>query len=263
MPLVIQRDLYVPRPPLHLFTYKADQLFDAFYAPHSNNHFLPIYHQTYLCSIPSINNPTTRHRTTHSIETPLIHSPPNTVISIAQPITPIPSILYSSVFHKARELTSPDFTMAPLPLDAPNDLSPEQTTLITSNNPPNNDISVISRPAIEIPSLVWQEALGQELRQFWTAQIVLHITRTVQDNFQNTRQQLTEMQRQVIQVQQSLSEDSIQQHPRISYPDLVSIPQPPLPTIQHAPPTRFRNAKTNSSNTPMRIDFDIIENKQQ
>ena len=63
-----------------------------------------------------------------------------------------------------------------------------------------------------------REALGQELRQFWIAQIAPHITRTVQDNFQNTRQQLTEMQRQVTQVRQSLSEDSIWQHPRISYP---------------------------------------------
>ena len=166
LPLVIQRDLYVPRPPSHLFTYKANQLFDAFYAPHHNNHFLPIYHQTYLCSIPSVNNPITRHRTTYSIETSLIHSPPNTVINIAQPITPIPSILYSSVFHEARELASPDFTMAPLPLDAPNDPSPEWTTPITSNNPPDDDISVISRPAMEIPSPVWREALGQELRQF-------------------------------------------------------------------------------------------------
>ena len=152
LPPVIQRDLYVPRPPSHLFTYEADQLFDAFYAPHRNNHFLPIYHQSYLCSIPSVNNSTTRHRTTHSIETPLIHSPSNTVISIAQPITPILSILYSSVFHEARELASPDFTMAPLLLDAPNDPSPERTTPITSNNPPDDDISVILRPAMEILS---------------------------------------------------------------------------------------------------------------
>ena len=139
LPLVIQRDLYVPRPPSHLFTYEADQLFDAFYAPHCNNHFLPIYYQTYLCSIPSVNNPTTRHRATYSIETPLIHSPPNTVISIAQPITPIPSTPHSSVFHEARELASPDFTMAPLPLDTPNDPSPERTTPITSNNPPDDE----------------------------------------------------------------------------------------------------------------------------
>ena len=69
----------------------AQQLFDTFYAPHRNSHFLPIYHQTYLYSIPSVNHPTTRHRITPSIETPLIQSPPNTVISIAQPITPIPS----------------------------------------------------------------------------------------------------------------------------------------------------------------------------
>ena len=144
---VIQRDLYVPKPPSHLFTYEADQLFDAFYALHRNNHFLAIYHQTYLCSIPSVNNPTTRHRATPSIETPLIQSPPNTVISIAQPITPIPSTPHSSVFHEARELASPDFTMAPLPLDTPNDPSPERTTPITSSNPPDDDISVISRPA--------------------------------------------------------------------------------------------------------------------
>ena len=104
LPPVIQRDLYVPRPPSHLFTYKAHQLFDTFYAPYYNNYFLLIYHQTYLYSIPSVNNPTTRHRATHSIETPLIHSPPNTIISIAQPITPIPSTPYSSVFHEARKL---------------------------------------------------------------------------------------------------------------------------------------------------------------
>ena len=76
LPLVIQRDLYVPKPPSYLFTYEADQLFDAFYAPHQNGHFLPIYHQTYLCSIPSVNHPTTRHRMTPSIETPLVQSPP-------------------------------------------------------------------------------------------------------------------------------------------------------------------------------------------
>ena len=153
--------------------------------------------------------------------------------------------------------------MAPLPLDAPNDPSLERTTLITNNNPPDDDISVISRPAIDIPSPAWREALRQELRQFWTAQIALHITRTVQDNFQNIRQQLTEMQRQVTQVRQSLSEDSTRQHPKISYPDLASILQPPLPTIRHAPLTRFRNAETNSSNTPTRIDFDIMEYEQQ
>ena len=152
LPLVIQRDLYVPKPPSHLFTYEADQLFDTFYASHYNNYFLPIYHQTYLCSIPSVNNPTTRHRATPSIETPLIQSPPNTVISIAQPITPIPSILHLSVFHEARELASPDFTMVPLPLDVPNDPSPERITPTISNNPPDDDVSVISRPAIEIPS---------------------------------------------------------------------------------------------------------------
>ena len=179
LPPVIQRDLYAPKPPSHLFTYEADQLFNAFYTPHRNNHFLPIYHQTYLCSIPSVNNSTTRHRTIPSIETPLIQSPPNTLISIAQPITPIPSTPHSSVFHKARELASPDFTMAPLPLDAPNDPSPERTTPIITNNPPDNNISVISRPTMEIPPPVWQEALGQELRQFWIAQIAPHITRTV------------------------------------------------------------------------------------
>ena len=167
--LVIQRDLYVPKPPSHLFTYEADQLFNTFYAPYRNNHFLPIYHQTYLCSIPSVNNPTTRHRIIPLIEIPLIQSPPNTVISIAQPITPIPSIPYSSVFHEARELASPDFTMALLPLDIPNDPSPERTIPITSSNPPDDDISVISQPAIEIPLSAWREALGQELRQFWTA----------------------------------------------------------------------------------------------
>ena len=69
--------------------------------------------------------------------------------------------------------------MAPLPLDAPNDPSPERTTLITSNNLPNNNISVISRLVMETPSPAWREALGQELRQFWIAQIVPHITRTV------------------------------------------------------------------------------------
>ena len=72
-----------------------------------------------------------------------------------------------------------------------------------------------------------------------------------------------EMQRQVTQVRQSLSEDSIRQHPRISYPDLASLLQPPLPMIQHAPPTRFRNAETNSSNTPTRIEFDMMEHEQQ
>ena len=90
--------------------------------------------------------------------------------------------------------------MAPLLLDTPNDPSPEQTTPITSNNAPDNNISVISRPAMETLLPAWQEALRQELRQFWIVQIVPHITRTVQDNFQNTRQQLTEMQRQVTQV---------------------------------------------------------------
>ena len=168
LPPVIQRDLYIPKPPSHLFTYKADQLFDAFYAPYRNSYFLPIYHQTYLCSIPSVNHPTTQHRITPSIETPLIQSPPNTVISIAQPITPIPSIPHSSLFHEARELASPDFTMAPLPLDTPNDPNPERTTPITSSNPPDDDVSVISRPEIEIPPIAWREALGQELRQFWT-----------------------------------------------------------------------------------------------
>ena len=71
------------------------------------------------------------------------------------------------------------------------------------------------------------------------------------------------MQRQVTQVRQSLSEDSIRQHLRISYPELTSLPQPPLPTIRHAPPTRFRNAETSSSNTPTRIEFDIMEHEQQ
>ena len=71
------------------------------------------------------------------------------------------------------------------------------------------------------------------------------------------------MQRQVTQVRQSLSDDSVQQHPRISYPELIFLPQPPLPTIRHAPPTRFRNAETNSSNTPTRIEFDMIEHEQQ
>ena len=104
--------------------------------------------------------------------------------------------------------------MAPLPLDTPNDPSPERTTPITGSNPPDDNISVILRPAIETLLSAWREALGQELRQFWTAQIAPHITRTVQDNFQNTRQQLTEMQRQVTQVRQSLSEDSIRQHPQ-------------------------------------------------
>ena len=149
LPLVIQCDLYVPKPPSHLFTYKADQLFDAFYALHRNSYFLPIYHQTYLCSIPSVNHPTTRHRITPSIETPLVQSLPNTVISIAPPITPIPSTPYSSVFHEARELASPDFTMAPLLLETPNDPSPERTTPITGSNPPDDDVSVILRPAIE------------------------------------------------------------------------------------------------------------------
>ena len=96
LPPVIQRDLYVPRPPSHLFTYEADQLFNAFYAPHRNNYFLLIYHQIYLCSIPSVNNTTTRHYTTYSIKTPLIHLPPNTAISIIQPVTSIPSILVTS-----------------------------------------------------------------------------------------------------------------------------------------------------------------------
>ena len=41
LPTLIQRDLYVAKPPSHLFTYEADQLFDAFYTPHRNNHFLP------------------------------------------------------------------------------------------------------------------------------------------------------------------------------------------------------------------------------
>ena len=71
------------------------------------------------------------------------------------------------------------------------------------------------------------------------------------------------MQRQVTQVQKSLSEDLTWQHPRISYPDLASIPQPPLPTIRHAPPTQFRNAEINLSNTPTHIDFDIMEHEQQ
>ena len=71
------------------------------------------------------------------------------------------------------------------------------------------------------------------------------------------------MQRQVTQVRQSLSEDSTRQHPRISYSNLASMPQPPLPTIRHAPPTRFRNAETNSSNIPTRIEFDIMEHEQQ
>ena len=176
---------------------------------------------------------------------------------------PSQAYYHLSVFHKAHELASPNFTIAPLPLDAPNDPCPERTTPITSNNPPDNDVSVILRPAMETPLPAWREALGQELRQFWTVQIVPHITRTVQDNFQNTRQQLTEVQRQVTQVRQSLSKDSTQQHPSISYPDIVSIPQPPLPTIRHAPPTRFRNAEINSSNTPTRIDFNIMEHEQQ
>ena len=170
LPLVIQRDLYVPRPPSHLFTYKADQLFDAFYTPHRNNHFLLTYHQTYLCSIPSVDDTTTRHHATHSVKTPLIHSLLNT--AILQPVTPIPSMPHSSVFHKARELASPNFTMAPLPLDTPNDPSQERTTPITSNNPPDDDISVISRPMMEIVtrryltmsgeySIVHLNALGQ------------------------------------------------------------------------------------------------------
>ena len=144
LPSVIQRDLYVPKPPSHLFTYEADQLFDAFYAPHRNGHFLPIYHQTYLCSIPSVSHPTARHRMTPSIETPLVQSPPNTIISSAPPITPVPSTPHSSVFHEARKLASTDFTMAPLPLETPNDPSPERTTLVASNNPPDDDVSVIS-----------------------------------------------------------------------------------------------------------------------
>ena len=116
---------------------------------------------------------------TPSIETPLVQSPPNTVISSVPPITPIPSTPYSSVFHEARELASPDFTMAPLLLETPNDPSPEHTTLVASSNPPDDDILVISRPAIETLLTAWREALGQELRQFWTAQIAPHITRTV------------------------------------------------------------------------------------
>ena len=263
LPTVIQQDIYVPKPPSHLFTYEADQLFDAFYAPHRNGHFLPIYHQTYHCSIPTVSHSTTRHRMTPSISTSIVQSPPNTVISSIPPIPSVPSTPHSSVFHEARELASPDFTMAPLPLETPNDPTPERTTPVAGSNPPDDDVSVISRPAIETLLTAWREALGQELRQFWTAQIAPHITHTVQDNFQNTRQQLTEMQRQVSQVRQSLSDESLRQHPRISYPELTSLPQQPLPTIRHAPPTRFRNAETNSSNTPTRIEFDMMEHEQQ
>ena len=117
--------------------------------------------KTYLYSIPSVNSTTTRHRATHSIETILIHSLLNMAISLVQPVTsipstlvtPIPSTPHSSVFHKARKLASPDFTMAPLPLNTPNDPSPDRTTPITSNNLPDNDISVILRPAMETLSL--------------------------------------------------------------------------------------------------------------
>ena len=139
LPALIQRDLYVPKPLSHLFTYEADQLFDAFYALYYNNHFLPIYHQTYLCSIPSVNNTTTRHRTAYSVETPLIHSPPNMAISFVQPVTPIPSTPHSSAFDEARELASPDLTIAPLPLETQmiqvqneRHLSPTTTRLTTT-----------------------------------------------------------------------------------------------------------------------------------
>ena len=92
---------------------------------------------------------------TPSISTPIVQSPPNTVISSIPPITSVPSTPHSSVFHEARELASPDFTMAPLPLETPNDPTPERTTPVANSNPPDNDVSVISRSAIEIPPTAW------------------------------------------------------------------------------------------------------------
>ena len=101
LPTVIQQDIYVPKPPSHLFTYEADQLFDAFYAPYRNGHFLPIYHQTYHCSIPPVSHPTVRHRMTPSISTPIVQSPPNTIISSIPPIPSVPSTPHSSVFSRS------------------------------------------------------------------------------------------------------------------------------------------------------------------
>ena len=54
--------------------------------------------------------------------------------------------------------------MAPLPLETPNDPSPERTTPLNGSNPPDDDVSVISRPVMETPLAAWREALGQELR---------------------------------------------------------------------------------------------------
>ena len=153
--------------------------------------------------------------------------------------------------------------MAPLPLDTPDQPSPERTTPPINTSLPDDDVSVISRPAVEALPLAWRKALGQELRQVWTSQIAPHITCTVQDNLQNIRQQLTEVQRQVTQVRQSLSEDSARQHNRTSYPDFTSLAPPSLSTTRQMPAARFHNPETVSSNTPTHLDFDIMEHEQQ
>ena len=85
--------------------------------------------------------------------------------------------------------------------------------------------SDFSRRNTDLPPAAWQEsvqkatrdAVSSELRQLWDCQIAPHITRTVHESIQPTRQQLHDVQQQVTNVRQSLHDELRQPSTRASY----------------------------------------------
>ena len=133
----------------------------------------------------------------------------DTSIEVAQPDSP-----HSSDFGEVQEPLLNQDNMANSSPRRERHASP-MTDSIRRMETVDDAASDLSRRNTDPPLAAWQEsvqkatrdAVSSEMRQLWDCQIAPHITRTVHESIQPTRQQLRDVQQQVTNVRQSLHDD--------------------------------------------------------
>ena len=131
--------------------------------------------------------------------------------------------------------------------------------------------SDLSRRDTALPSAAWQEsvqkatrdAVSSEMRQLWDCQIAPHITRTVHESIQPTRQQLYDVQQQVTNVRQSLHDELQRPSTRASYSGPEQQLSGPNTAIRPSFSTRQRDTDTVTMNATTRLEWaDAVEHTQ-
>ena len=189
----------------------------------------------------------------------------DTSIEVVQPDSP-----HSSDFGEVHEPLLNQDNMANSSLRRERDASP-MTDSIRRMETVDDAASDLSRRNTDLPLAAWQEsvqkatrdAVSSEMRQLWDCQIAPHITRTVHESIQPTRQQLHDVQQQVTNVRQSLHDELQRPSTRASYSGPEQQLSNPNTAIRSFFATRQRDTDTVTMNATTRLEWaDTVEHTQ-